>query len=207
MTGVEAGRDKVNLICKMIRNDVLQPAKDEATNIIAEAHAEGDAIRAKANEDADDILQSLKRDLEKQKSVHDATIELSIKQGIAKLRQLILGLFSEQLSQMVTEKMEKTDVMVEIINVIVKAIEKDGIDSDIQIALGKKVNKDELLRELFSKVGKRIEEGGVVIGDFKAGASVKIIDKKITIEMTERTLQELLSHYLSDELRKRLFSL
>ncbi len=205
MTQLESGRDKVNEICRMIRNDTLQPAKDEAARIIAEAQAEADAIIAKANEDADDILQGLKKDLERQKSVYEATIELGIKQGIAKLRQLITGIFSDQLHQMINREMGKVDVMANIIKVLIEAIKCEGIDANIKVALAKGVDKEGLFEALSSKVKEKIEKDQIEIGDFKAGAAIKIVDKKISIEMTDKAVLELLSTYLSEDLRQKLF--
>lgn len=204
---LESGTDKVKEICEILRNETIQPAKDEALRIIADANAEAEAIVAKANEDADDIMNNLKRDLEKMQSVANASIELAIKQGIAKLRQLVMDMFNDELHALADEKMKDTEVMVKLVDALVVSIEKEGIKSDLEAVIGKDVSKEDLIGKLASNVREKLEKGGVELGQFHAGVVIKMVDKRMAIEMTDKAVVELISTYISDELREKLFRL
>ena len=202
---LESGTEKVKEICKIIKEETLQPAKDEAQQIVNEAHAEADLIIKKASEDADDILKSLKKELEKTQNVSNASIELAIKQGVAKLKQLSTSLFTDELQKMAFETMTKDDVMVKVVDSLVNAIQKDGTDINVRLVLAKNTDKDDFIKKLAVRVREKLEKEPIAFGDQAAGVVVKVIDKKIAFEITDKAIVQLLSTHLSEELREKLF--
>ena len=204
---LESGEDRVKELCEILRNDTIQPAKEEAAKIIREAKEEATHIIARANEDADDIMKNLKRDLEKMQSVSDASIELAIKQGISKLKQLVAEMFNEELFNLADSMMNDTEVLTKVVDALVKALEKDGLGADLQLVLANGVSKDELIGKLALGVRSKLEKGGVKIGEFKSGVVVKVVDKKMAIEMTDKAVVELISSYVSDDLSEKLAKL
>ncbi len=204
---LKSGPDKVREICKILENETIMPAKETASKIIADANVEADAIRLKAREDAEEIMKKLKKDLEKAQSVADASIELSIKQGVARLRQLVLELFTDEMQVLANSKMKDADMMGKVANALVESVSKDGIEANLGLVLGKNVSKEDLITNLTVAVREKVEKGGITLGNFQAGIIVRFIDKKMAIEITDKSIVELLSKYVHEDLRQKLFRL
>ena len=202
---LESGPDKVREICEMIRAETLQPAKEQAARIIADAHAQADEIISRANKDAEELMKTLKKDLEKEKSVSQATIELAVKQSVATLKQHLTTVFTDEMTEMTKQELQKTEVLCNIVNVVLGAVQEHGIDTNIQVALAKGVNKQEVVNALIARVHNKLLHNQIEIGDFQAGVVIKLVNRKVALEVTEKAVVELLSAYLSEDLRKALF--
>lgn len=203
---LESGSEKVQEICELIKRETLEPAKEEAQRIITKANVQADEVIKQAHQDADDILVNLKKELEKQQKVADASIELAIKQGKAKLRQEITALFSQELSSLITKEMQQTQVIAKIIEAVINAVEKEGMSTKLRAVLAKNASKDEIIAMLSSTIQQKVEEGGIELGHFHGGVMLKLVDKKMCIDMSDEAVTQLLADYCSDELREKIFA-
>lgn len=204
---LESGEDRVKELCEILRAETIQPAKEEAARIISEAKKEAEAIVAKSNEDAEEIMQNLKKELEKMQSVSEASLELAIKQSLSRLKQSVAELFTEELFNLADATMNDTDILAKVVNALVTAVEKDGLNTDLKLVIATNVSKDELIGKLADHVRKKIAKESVEIGNFKAGCVLKLVDKKMAIEMTSKAIVELILAYISDDLSEKLAKL
>ena len=67
------------------------------------------------------------------------------------------------------------------------------------------VSAKEVNRFLGEGILNRLKEKSVELGEFAGGAQVKLHDKKMTIDITDKSLMELLSGYVRKDFRKLLF--
>lgn len=201
----ETATNKVQEICDVIRKSTLDPAKEEAKKIIEEAKATAGQIIHEANVEAERINEELKQELDKKRKVFDSTIELSVKQAVSQLRQAAVGLFSDTLSEETSEKLRRPDIIAKLINAIVTSLEKEGNKTNLVARIPKEVSAEEVVSHLQESVRKRVSRENIELSNVPAGVSVALVDQKISIEITDKALLELLGNYLPDVLREKLF--
>ncbi len=69
MKTLEKGKDKIQHICQVLKEETLKPAQDEAEKIIARAKKERDEILKGAGKNADKMLEAARECIEREKIV------------------------------------------------------------------------------------------------------------------------------------------
>jgi V/A-type H+-transporting ATPase subunit E len=204
---LESPDAKVQEICKRLRKETLEPSKKEAAWILSEAKRESEELVQAAKQESLRIQENTTSELAKMQNVHEAAIQLALRQGISKLKQSIDSLFSNQLQLLVKDEMSKSDTIAKILSAMVEAIQKDGISADLLALIPSQVSKEEVQSKIVSEVVQKLGRGGIALGDFKSGVEIKLLDKKIAISMTDQAVVELLSRYIGDDLKTKLYTL
>lgn len=202
----ESPSTKVKEICDLIRKDTLDPAKKEAERVKNEAKKEAARILQKAEEDATLARENLAKELQKMQDVHEMAIQMAIKQGLSRLKQQIMEVFSEELSQLIASGMDKGDVIARVLSTLVTAVEKEGLGANLLAILPSSVSKEEIQAKLASNIAAKLKSHSMVLGDSKAGVELKLVDKKFAIDMTDKAVKDLLAKYcLDDGLRQKIY--
>jgi len=207
MKSLEKSQDRIQQICAELRKDTLEPAKNEADRIIAEAHNRGREIIVGAEKEADKLKESAKCAIEQEHNVFQSSLSQGIKQGLESLRQEIEHkLFNEQLSAAVNQGTADPQIIAKLINSIVAAIDKEGISADLSAIVPKTVSAASVNSLLIEGVLKKLKEKGVQIGSFEGGAKIQLHDKQLTIDISDGALKELLAGYIRKDFRKIIFA-
>ncbi len=203
---LEKGEDKIQKICDALKKETLEPAKAEAEKIITEAKARAEQIIRDAHRQSEKHLAEARREVEQERSVFHSSLEQAGKQALEEIRQVIEhSFFSNELQRQVQEKTVDPELIAKIVAAIVNAIEKEGVSKDIAAIIPKAVPAAEVNRLLGEGILKKLKGNGVELGEFAGGAQVKMLDKKMTLDITDRSLFELLSSYVRKDFRKLLF--
>lgn len=96
-------------------------------------------------------------------------------------------------------------IVAEIINGIVRAIEKDGLATDLTAVVPRLVSPDDVSSLLFEGVRKRLKGKPLEVGGFAGGAQVKLHGKKLTIDLSDQAIKELIANYMQRDFRKLIF--
>jgi V/A-type H+/Na+-transporting ATPase subunit E len=204
---LETSNDKIKQICDEISVKTIRPAKVEAQKILDEAQKDSQAIIKAAQKEKEALIESAQNEIMQKRNVAEASLNMAIKQGIAKLKEEITTkLFSHAMQRLLQVELDKESSISKVIDAVVKAIEKEGLDADLQLALAQGVNKDQVMALLAGTVADRLKSENVSIGTFKAGAQITIKEKNLVLEVTDDTLKEILSTYCIDELKEKIFS-
>lgn len=132
---------------------------------------------------------------------------MASKQALESLRQKIEHeLFQPALTESVHKSLSQPEVMAKLLQAIIEGIEKEGIDSDLTAFVGKSVSSKEVNQLLLKKIAERLKEKGVVIGDFKGGIKVVLHKDKITIDLSEEALKDLMTSFVRKEFREMFFT-
>ena len=124
MVTLESGQNKIKEITERLRKDTLEPAKAEAMRLGKEAEARAAHLVAEGERRAKELEVRAKAAIEKERSVHETALKQAGRQAVEALKQEIEGeLFDAQLGRRVTEASSRTDVVVAVINTLVKAVE------------------------------------------------------------------------------------
>lgn len=207
MKTLEKGQDKIQHICDKIRHEIIDPAKEEAQAIIAAAKKKAEEIVREANNQAEHLVKQARGQIEQERSVFHASLQQAARQAVEGLRQnLEAKFFSEELETVLKEQLSKPEVVAQLINGIVNALEKEGIATDLIAVIPRSISTKDLIHLLAQNVRKRLEHRPFEIGGFAGGAQVKLVKQKMTLDLTDQALKELLSHYMRKDFRHFIFS-
>jgi len=207
MKGLESGKDKVKKICEVLKKETLEPAKREAEEILQQAHAEAERIIAEAQAQAKNVGADAKKEIERQRNVFQSSLNQACKQSLEFLKQEIENnLFNKELSSMLTKQTQDPKVLAELITAVVKAIEKEGIDSDLTAYVSSAVPAQVVNSLIAKEILSRLKEKGVVVGSMQGGVAIKLHKDNITLDITDSALKELVSQYIRKDFRDMLFA-
>lgn len=203
---LETADNKVKEICEILRKETLEPAQEEVKRILNAAEKEADEIIKRAKEEVLRIRDENKQFLANEMKAHEGSIQLAIRQGISALRQGIEKIFSGELDLNIERVMGKEDVIAKAISVILGLLEKEGMDSDLKIMVPKHVDVNAICKHLTGEFQEKVQKLAVPIADIKGGAEIKLKEKKMSIDITDVAVKELLASYVIPELREKIFS-
>jgi V/A-type H+/Na+-transporting ATPase subunit E len=207
MRSLEKGKDKVQQICDKLRRETLEPAEMEAQQIIEEAKKKAEAIIAEGERHVEQMIKQARGQIEQERNVFHSALQQAAKQTVEGLRQEIEHkLFNEELQQILEKQMGDPKIVAELINGIVKALEKEGLTTDLSAVIPRLVSPDDVNALLMESIRKRLKGKPLEIGAFAGGAQVKLTGKKMTIDLSDQAIKELLANYMRKDFRKLIFS-
>lgn len=207
MKSLEKGQDKIQKICDMLRHETIEPAKLKAQEIIDTAKKSAETIIADAEKHAELLVKQARGQIEQERNVFHSSLQQAAKQALESLRQDVeQKFFNEELQTVLEKDLSNPKLIAELINGMVKALEKEGITTDISAVIPKYVSPDDVSQLLLESVLKRLKNKSLEIGSFAGGAQVKMIGKKITLDLTDHALKELLANYVRKDYRQMIFS-
>lgn len=207
MTSLEKGKDKIDRICQILRQETLEPAQVEAQKIIQEAHQQAKKIIQEAEKESASILEKAKENIRKEQAIFEASLNQACQQSLQFLKQEIeKKLFSETLDLQINEAANAQELVAKMITVVLEAIEKEGLSSKYTVYLSKRISQEQILQYVNSTIVELLKKQSVEIGHFEGGLQVKLKDKQITLDLTDKTLKELIGSFLKPSFRNILFS-
>lgn len=207
MKTLDKGHDKIRKISEGIKNEVLEPARREAEKIIDEAKQKAELTIKEAEEHAQKIIESAKTSIEHERNVFHSSLSQSAKQTLESLRQSIENkLFNQHLEELVASQSADPKLIANLISAIVSAIQKDGLAKHIDVLVPKCTSSKEINQLLGQEILNSLKGGSVSVGEFSGGAQVKLLDKQLTLDITDKTLADYLRHYARKDFRKLIFA-
>jgi V/A-type H+-transporting ATPase subunit E len=206
MKSLENSQDKIQKICDKIRRETIEPAKEESHIIIEEAKQKALEIKAEAEQHKEQLLKHARAQIEQERSVFTSSLQQATKQTLEALRQEIeQRLFNEELQTILDKQLSDPRVVADLINAITRAIEKEGLATDISAVIPRSVSADDISALLLDSVKKRLRDKPLLIGSFTGGVQVKLIGKRMTIDISDQALKEILANYVRKDFRQHIF--
>lgn len=152
------------------------------------------------------MIHAGRKAIEQERNVFHSSLQQAAKQVMEALRQSIEHhLFNPHLHKEINQATVNPKVIADLISALVKYIEKEGISGDLSAFIPKTVSTKEINDLLTDEILKRLKEQSVILGDFTGGVQVKFVDKKLTLDITDETLEDLISRYVRKDFRKLIF--
>ena len=206
MKSLESGKNKMQKICDALRKETIEPAKQEAKEIIENAHLQAAEIAGEAKERVVGLLQSAAAEIEQKKKAFDSTLQIACRQGIEKLKQKIeKDVLYQGLMDLVAKETSDPKFLSGLISSFLQVLEAKGIDEDLSVIIPKSVTARSINALLVERFLGRLKEKSVVVGDFDGGMQIKLHDRKITIDVSDRALRELIADFIRRDFRDLLF--
>ncbi len=206
METLEKGKEKLSEICDLLRKETLEPAQNDAKSIIEGAHKEKEQILKLARKEAESLIQESREKIEKEKVLFHTSMDVASKQTFSKLKQEIeQKLFNDELKHLVNEIAQDTQKVAQLVNVLVEVIEREGLNGNLTLGLANSIRPEELNKYLTKSLLEKIQKNEVPIESISGGAVVRLEDKKLTFDISDQALKELMGTYLRSSFREILF--
>lgn len=206
MENLDTGKDKIKKICEILKTETLTPAKEEAQRILSVAEQEARTIIREAETKAEQILQTAHTKREKERELFDSSMQAACRQSVESLKQDIENkLFNSELSKWIEQQTTDSKVGAKLIETLVAAIEKEGTSADFSALIPVSVPADKVNAVLIKKVLDSLKEKSVTIGAFAGGVQLKLHDKKLTLDLSDEAIKELIGQYIRKDFRALLF--
>jgi V/A-type H+-transporting ATPase subunit E len=206
MIDLEQANARIQAICDKIRVETLTPAKREAEEIIEEAKREAERIRERAQAEAERLLHETRKTVEEEKQIFFSSMEQAAKQTIELLKQKIeQSLFNPALEKWVLQQLGNAKDEARLIEVMVKAIEKEGLQANLSIAIARGFTVNEVVAHLSRNVLELLQNNSIELGDIQGGIRVSLQNKHMTIDLSDKIIRELVASFVRKDFRKIFF--
>ncbi|GAB5411619.1 MAG: hypothetical protein ChlgKO_07330 [Chlamydiales bacterium] len=206
MSDLESGKERVQKLCDLLKKETLEPAKNEAEKILQDAQDKRENILNTARAEAEAMMNEARGKMEEERKVFDSSLSLAGKQALLALKQEIEEkLFDQEIMRSVQNVSAESSVIAKVIDALVKAIEKEGLDTDLLAFIPQSVSKEEVVKGLSATVLNKLKDESVQLAEFTGGAKVKIVKEHLTLDMSNDALTRLVTEFASEELKAKLF--
>jgi V/A-type H+-transporting ATPase subunit E len=206
MKGTESGKDKVKKICDILRRETLEPAENEAKQIIDSAKEQAEQIVSTAHEEAEKIHLEASQEIERQKNVFQSSLSQACKQAVEALKQGIEEkLFNHELAHLMTQHTQDPKVLAQLVTAVIKGIEKEGIEAALSVYIPAAVPARAVNMLLAHEILEKLHEKSVLVGPLTGGIEVKLLKKNMTIDISDAALKELVANYIRKDFRELIF--
>ncbi len=207
MNTLETGKDRVKKICEVLKRETLEPAIREAEEIVINARTEAERILDKAKKKAAKMVEEAQKDIDRRQDVFQASLSQACRQALDMLKEQIEEkLFNPKLAEIISRPMNDPKLIAQLITAIIKSIEKEGIDSDLSVVIPATIPARTINELLAKEIIEKLKEKSVVLGPIKGGIEVKLHRDKMTIDMTDKALKELVGNYIRKDFRSLLYN-
>lgn len=208
MKGLETGRDKIQKICDVLKKETLDPAKQEAREIVENGHLQASEIIGEAKAKAQEIIAGAEREMEEKRKIFHASLQLACRQGIELLKQRIEEeLFDRQLSEAIVKEMRDPKAIAHLINSLMQAMEERGVEEDFAAIIPKEISPKSISALLASQVLERLQNQVLNLGDFHGGVQIRLKGRQVTIDMSDGAVRELVGQYIRRDFRDMVFNI
>lgn len=205
--GIETGKDKIRRICDVLRKETLEPAQGEAEEVIARAHKQAEEILEEARKKTDAMQQEAARAIEEKNNAFEASMRAASRQVLESLKASIEEkLLHPELATLIREKTQDPETIAQLINAVIDALEKEGTHADLSAYIPSAVSADAINALVGARVLERLKEKSVLVAPFAGGIAVKLHKERLTIELTDEALRELVLRYVQKEFRTLFFA-
>ena len=203
---MKTGKDKVKEICDILRQETLEPARAEAEKIVREAEKQAEQIVHKAKERSEYLLGEARGEIDEERRVFQSSLSLAAKQVVAGLKEEIeKKLFVGAIEDVAKEKTAKGDVIARFVEAMVVSATNTGLDGNLLAEIPATVSAKEVASALSTAVKNKLKKDPVTVKELQGGARLKVEDERLTLDMSDETVKELLAEYARDDFRSFIF--
>ncbi len=206
MKGLDNGKNKIQKICDALRVETLEPAKQEAREIVENAHLQASEIIREAKEKVHGLVDAADREIDQKRKAFQTSLQLACRQGIDLLKQKIEEeFFFKELSEYVSKQTSDPQLIANMINACLKVLQEKGVEEDLSAVIPQTISPRDMNRLLVKQFLERLQEKSVVLGDFGGGVQIKLRDRHITIDISDRVVRELIGNFIRHDFREFVF--
>ena len=212
----------VEALIERLRDEGIAAGQEKAEDIVINAQKRADWIVEEAKLEAQALLEKTQEEATAIKAAADDAMQLAARDALLKLRDTLLGSFSQEVRRLVNQELEDKDFIEKLILVLAGNVrEKAAVDESptLTIQLPEDVvgieelkqNPEELKEGILSRYTAHVAVGllrqGIhfeVTDDISGGLTVRLDNEQMVIDFTEQTIAALLLEHLQPRFRALL---
>jgi V/A-type H+-transporting ATPase subunit E len=201
-----SGDERLAAICQKIRNETLEPAKQEAEQIRLNAELEASKIITEAKQQADRLLHDTRKQLQEEQEVFDASLQQAGVHAVDLLKEKIENIFFyPALEKLLKEQFADDERTANVLDALVAFIKKHGPEGNLEVWLGSKLSREKILQHLTKEAIASIPKEGIQVSERSYGFTLSVSDKHLAIEISPDSVREVIASFLRGDYRKFLF--
>lgn len=212
----------VEKLIERLRDEAVNAGQAKAEDIVVNAQKRAEWIIEEAELEAKQLLEKSRAEAESIKSAGLDALQLAGRDALLKLRDTLLGSFSQEVKRLIGKQMAKEEFMEQLILALAGRVrEKTGLDTNREIivqlpedAIGieeLRKNPEELnqgaLSHLTAAIASDLLREGVefeVSDEIRSGLVVKLVDSNMKIDFTDDAVATLFLEHLQPRFRALL---
>jgi V/A-type H+-transporting ATPase subunit E len=210
----------VESLIERLRNEGVANGRAEAERIIQEAKDDAAAIRSKAQEEADRIVTQARNEASNLEQAGHQALQVAARDTALDLRNRLEQRFAGEVRHLVREETEREEFLEKLILEVAGRTREEAATSEkAEVLLPEKAaglddltkdpNKmrDTPLGHFATLVTRSLLRQGVTLAtsrDLKSGIKVRLIDKGIDLDLSDKAIGDLLLQHLQPRFRALL---
>jgi V/A-type H+/Na+-transporting ATPase subunit E len=210
----------VEALIERLRNEGVSSGRAEAEKILADARANAQTILSKAQQDADQIVSRARTEAGNLEKAGHQALEVAARDTVLNLKNSLLQRAAHEVRHLVNEELQRQEILEKLIlEVGGQAREKSAGAGAMEILLPEElVSLDEIARDpahfqssplgrFAGLVARNLLREGVTLAsspNVKAGIKVRLTDKGIDFDLSDKAIAELLLQHLQPRFRALL---
>lgn len=223
-SGTESSNAKVALgvesLIDRLRNEGVANGRTEADKIVKAAQVEAKTIKTKAREEADQIVSSARDEAAKLQEAGHQALQVAARDAALDLRNQLEQRFAGEVRRLVREEVQRQELLEKLIlEVAGRARQQASGSENVEVLLPEKpVDLDTLtkspggvrdapLGHFAGLVSRGLLREGVTLStnrDLKAGIRIRLLDKGIDLDLSDKAITDLLLQHLQPRFRALL---
>lgn len=202
-----------------LREEGVAEGRSQADKLVSDAREEAGRIVAKARQEADGFIEEARKQTEEYRKNAEEALEIAARDTVLELKSNLTSRFSRRVAEMVSDKMTDEELLQKVILEIAGKIrEQINEDEQMEVLLPADIiGLDELRRhpekvkegslgQFVLSVAEDMFRDGVTIkqGAQKKGIQIRLVDRKLQIDINETVISEILMKHLLPRFRALL---
>ena len=209
----------IDALVEKLRREGVDAANQESEQILNHAKQQAQTIIAEAKELAQRELQASQQQLSLERKAAEDALKIAYRDLVLELKSHLLNRFSDDVERLVTTSVQDPDVVKKLVLAAAgRMVEESEItpESELEIVLPPEILPlDEITKDpqnaakgpiadfVFSVQGQLLRDGiSFSVGDeAQSGITIKLVDEKIEVDLTDQAISQLLLSYLNPRFR------
>jgi V/A-type H+-transporting ATPase subunit E len=207
MKGIETGKDKVRKITEALRKETLEPAMNEAGDIVRQAREEADKIIQGAKKEAESLFQQGREKLDRERTIFQSALVQASKQIVQLIKQEFEEkIFNKELGKQIVQNLQNPRGLADLITVLVKSLEKEGLDADFSVYISAAIPARDVNALLAKEILEKLKEKSVLLSPMGGGIELKLHKENLILDLSDTAIKELISNYIRKDFRELFFA-
>jgi V/A-type H+-transporting ATPase subunit E len=145
-------------------------------------------------------------EIDQKQKMFQSSMQLACRQAIELLKQKIeKELFFDGLAEYAAKEMADPQLISHLINSCMKSLQEKGIEEDVSIVIPQTISPRAINALLVQHFLERLKEKSVILGDFDGGVQIILHDRRMTIDISDKVVRELIAEFIRHDFRDLVF--
>lgn len=216
-SGVHAVSSGVEQLVAQLRDEGVRKGQEDASKIVDDAHAQAEHILQQARNQAESIVDEAYQEAERMRTAIREELQVAFRNTVVELKEMLARAFAKDLRRLVSDAMVDERFLEEmILELAAQTRSEYSLEREkrLQILMpsGLKgsapaAGKEDVVQQFVAALAGKLLREGVTFAtreDPNQGIKVRLVDKKMEVDMTDKMVATLLLEFMQPRFRSIL---